>query len=90
MYNYYEIENMEKERLKEICSILESYNSQYCLTDRNGKNRIERIVRNYVKALPDELYLELNEGAASGLCEHGFFESDLSRCIRVLKNEINE
>lgn len=48
---------------------------------KSDKIRIENYVRNYLKALLDELYLELNEGVVSGLCEHGSFESDLSRCI---------
>ncbi|MBQ8521473.1 MAG: hypothetical protein IJ456_08885 [Bacteroides sp.] len=81
---------MEKERLKEICSVLESYNRQYCLADKKRKDGVEKNVRSYVKTLPDELYLELNEGAANGLCRHGFFESDLSECIRILKNKLNE
>jgi hypothetical protein len=37
--------------------------------------------------IDDELYLELNSEAASGfgLFKHGFFESDLSKTLNILK-----
>ena len=77
---------MDKNILMEVCQILDSYYRDYFRCSRmSDKSRIETTVRRYLKNLPSELYLELNEGAASGLCEHGFFESDLSRCIRKLK-----
>lgn len=67
---------------------LEEQYKLYLLSNRRSdKSRIETSVRSYVKTFPDELYLELNEGSASGLCEHGFFESDLSKCINMLRSK---
>jgi hypothetical protein len=74
------------DKLIGICQVLESYYQDYMRSyKKSDKNRIENYVRNYLKTLPGELYLELNEGAASGLCKPGFFESDLSKCIKKLK-----
>lgn len=82
---------MEKERLKGVRSVLESYCNDYLnALKRTDKDRVEKLVRNYVETLPSELYIELNEGFADGLCKPGFFESDLNRCLRILKNKINE
>lgn len=70
---------------------LEEQYKMYLLSNNmRDKSRIETSVRSYVKAFSDDLYLELNEGSASGLCEHGFFESDLSKCINMLRNKLFE
>ena len=34
----------------------------------------------------DEIYLELNNNAASGLFAPGFFESDMDKSLRQLQN----
>lgn len=78
---------MDKNILIRVYQTLEAYYEDYLkCSKKSDKSRIETYVRNYLKNIPDELYLKLNEGAGSGLCEHGFFESDLKRCISELKN----
>ena len=81
---------MERNTLSQHLHYLEEQYRMYLLSNKmRDKNRIETSVRSYVKTFPDELYWELNEGSASGLCEHGFFESDMSRCINILKHKIS-
>lgn len=77
---------MDENKLIGYCQVLESYYQKYVnCSKKSDKDMIETCVRNYLKTLPNELYIELNEGAASGLCKPGFFKSDLSECIKRLK-----
>lgn len=81
--------SMEKELLESVYKTLNRYQKEYFFTNtRKEKDLIENFVRNYLDSIPNELYLELNNGAGSGLCRRGFFESDLSKCLSVLERMI--
>ena len=70
---------MENNMLSQHLHYLEEQYKMYLLSNKmRDKSRIETSVRSYVKA------------SASGLCEHGFFESDLSKCINMLRNKLFE
>lgn len=80
---------MDKDYLKSVHRYLEEKHSSYCLTNKkSAKSTIEDSVRTFSHGINDELYLELNEGRATGLFEHVFFESDLSRSLRILEELI--
>lgn len=78
---------MEKDLLNSVYNVLNKYHKEYLLAKvRKEKEQIMNFVRNYLDSVvPDELYLKLNNGAGSGLCRHGFFESDLSKCLDIIK-----
>lgn len=80
---------MDKKYLQDVYDYLnEQYKEYYFATKKAQKSMVENRVRLYSHNLKDELYLALNEGSASGLFEHGFFESDLSRSLRILKDTL--
>lgn len=82
---------MNKEYLKGVYDYLnEQYKEYYFATKKSQKGIVEDRVRSYSHNLKDELYFFLNENRASGLFEHGFFESDLSRSLRKLKDILEE
>lgn len=69
--------------------VINEYYNDY-LTQPKRRNIIENNVRSYVNNLPDEIYLEASNGSASGLCSHGFFESDLQKVLSTLEKRINQ
>lgn len=74
---------------KTILNYLEYKYNEWCTTT-NKKNRstIEMHVFQYVDNIDDTLYIEANEGRASGLCSSQFFEEDLKRLINLLSDKI--
>jgi len=71
---------------------LKEYYDEWLLSNSNReKSNIEesvvRIINNR-HYIPDEIYVEVNEGSASGLCQHGFFENDLQKLINCLRHKI--
>ncbi|WP_293666409.1 hypothetical protein [uncultured Parabacteroides sp.] len=82
---------MDKKYVQDVYDYLnEQYKEYYFATKKAQKNMVEDRVRLFSHGLKDELYLTLNEGHASGLFEHGFFESDLLRSLKVLKDTLEE
>lgn len=80
---------MDREYLQGVYDYLNNQHTEYYLaTKKAQKSTVEDRVRSYSHNLKDELYLTLNENRASGLFEHGFFESDLSRSLRILKDTL--
>ena len=76
---------MDKDYLKSVHRFLEEKYSLYHSTNRESdKSAIENSVRTFSHGINDELYSKLNEGCVTGLFEHGFFDSDLSRSLRIL------
>ena len=71
------------EYIQNVYNYLEEKWEQYS-TRPQERHQIEQIVRLYSHNLDDDLYLRLNEGRASGLFEHGFFEVDLQRALAKL------
>ena len=79
------------ENYEEIYNVLSEREREYVLaTTKQERERIESSVRGYANNLPRSVYAELNEGYGSGLFEHGFFESDMGRCLRVLEQKVRE
>ena len=78
---------MEKYEIKTLYDYLEGISSEYN-TPGAKKSLIEKRVRNY--PISDDLRVTLNEGVSSGLFEHGFFETDLNRSIKILKEIMND
>lgn len=81
---------MDKEKLESIYKYLEQKNQEYYLADKSRKEQIEKIVRNYAQTIDREIYLLLNEGAASGLFRHGFFETDLNNSLRIIREILDQ
>lgn len=72
---------------EEIYAYLKQYDAEYfSARNRKEKDRIENNVRNFAEGIDDEIYLELNNNAASGLFSPGFFESDMANALRLLRN----
>lgn len=63
----------------------------YKKNDRAKSNIEESVIRliNNRHYIPDEIYIEANNGMASGLCQHGFFEDDLHRLISIVETKLN-
>lgn len=67
----------------------ELYDRWKCVANRLAKSRIEDLVVQIVNNkyyVPYDIYIEACGGNASGLCSHGFFESDLLNVISILKS----
>ena len=79
----------DKEKLESIYKYLEQKNQEYYLADKSRKEQIEKIVRNYARTIDREIYLSLNEGAASGLFRHRSFETDLSNSLRKIRANLD-
>ena len=78
---------MKMNNREEIYSYLKQYDREYSLAKNSEeRDRIENNVRNFAEGLDDEIYLELNNNAASGLFAPGFFESDMDKSLRQLQN----
>ena len=77
----------EEAEPEEIYSYLKQYDREYSLAKNSEeRDRIENNVRNFAEGIDDEIYLELNNNAASGLFAPGFFESDMDKSLRQLQN----
>jgi len=78
---------MDKEYLQNVYDYLREENREYYLaTKESQKTMIEKRVRLYSHNIKADLYCILNENAGSGLFEHGFFQTDLSRSLKILKD----
>lgn len=69
---------------------LVEYRIEYYCADKKGKERVENKVRQYIKGVDDSIYLELNNGVASGLFSPASFESDLDRATTIWERDINK
>ena len=76
---------MDRVYLQGVFNYLNDY-----FAETSKKGIIESQVRSYAKNLDQKLYLILNENNSSDLFEHGFFESDLSRSLKKLKDILEE
>lgn len=75
--------------LKAIYEYLsEKYTTWYCSSTKAEKARIERSVYNYLDNIDDSLYIEMNDGRASGLCGSQFFRDDILRCLNILEEKL--
>lgn len=77
------------EKYKEIYDVLSEREKEYILAKtKQERERIEKTVRGYANNLPHSVYAELNENCGSGLFEHDFFESDMGRCLAILRQKM--
>lgn len=53
----------------------------------NVESSVIRLINNR-RYIPDEIYLEACDNAASGLCQRGFFEEDLQRLISIIRAKL--
>ena len=67
----------------------EKYTEWYTHPKKNDRDRIENEVRSMAQFWDDTIYIWLNDGRASGLFESGFFQPDLMRSMRMLKEVIS-
>ena len=82
---------MDKEYLIGVYNYLNEQGDNYYLAvKKSQKADIEDRIRLYSKSLNGDLYIKLNEGRASGLFEPGFFKSDLSRSLTILKDLLDK
>ena len=80
---------MDKEKAKEYLDFLhEKYTEWY--TQPKKRNEIADEIRLVADHWDDEIYIHLNQGRASGLFKHGFFESDIHRAFELLNEIVNE
>lgn len=79
---------MDKNKAKEYLRFLdEKYTEWY--THPKERARIAEETSRTANNWDDEIYLLLNERRATGLFEHGFFESDIKRAFAMLKDIID-
>lgn len=80
---------MDKDKAKEYLRFIdEKYTEWY--THPKERTKIAEEIRSVANNWDDEIYLLLNEGRATGLFEHGFFESDIERAFMMLKDIVDE
>lgn len=80
---------MNKDYIRELLNCFQEEQRNYLLAPtRKAKDAVERNVREYLHLIDSELYVELNEERGSGLCEPGWFEQDLSRIVRILRDKL--
>lgn len=80
---------MEKEQLQLVYDILSQYRREYYGSYGSAQSQIEKRVQSFGETLPDDLYLKLNQGSASGLFRPAFFCEDLDRSLSILEKELN-
>lgn len=81
---------MDRVKLQSVYNSLSRYRSEYYGSIGRAQSRIEDSVRMYAETLPGELYLELNQGSASGLFKPAFFQKDLDRSLRILEEKLGK
>ena len=80
---------MDKDKAKEYYSYLDSrYTEWYC----NPKQRssIEEEICRAAMQWDVDIYTHLNDGRATGLFKHGFFQSDIQKAFSLLKELIDK
>lgn len=75
---------------KIILDYLERKSMEGFTEKKSDRNRIHDEVRRFLDMIDDCLYIEFNEGRASGLCKEGFYQSDLDKCISSLRKKMKK
>lgn len=76
--------------LNSILGRLTEYDSLHYSAKGKERDRIEQSVRTYADTWVDELYLDLNNNAASGLFSGRSFDRDMNDSIVSLRRMIEE
>lgn len=79
---------IEKKELQRHLDNLNELWGRYYTADAKTKKEIRGNAYMHGNRLPDDLYITLNNGAASGLFSYDFFESDVSRASKMLEDMI--
>ena len=64
------------------------YETWYVTRDKKKRSYIEDCVFQYIQNMDDDIYIEANDGRASGLCSYPYFETDLKKLINLLKSKL--
>ena len=75
---------MDKEKAKEYYNYLERKYAEW-YTHPKLRSKIAAEIYSTAMYWDDEIYLYLNDERATGLFEHGFFESDIQKSFSLLK-----
>ena len=57
---------------------------------KKDRSAIGNEIRTVADLWDDTIYIALNQGRASGLFEHGFFQSDINRSLTMLREIISK
>ena len=80
---------MDKEKAKEYYRYLEEKYTEW-YTHPKQRSQIASEIYSTAMRWDDEIYLHLSERNATGLFERGFFESDIQRAFKLLKEIIEQ
>lgn len=64
------------------------YDEWYIHPNKKYRDGIENEVQSMAMCWDDTIYMWLNEGKATGLFEPGFFETDMLRAMRMLREVV--
>lgn len=79
---------MDKEKAKEYYDYLDRKYTEWYTSKPKERSKIVSEIYGTAMRWDDEIYLHLNDNRATGLFEHGFFESDIQKAFRLLKEII--
>lgn len=79
---------MDKVKAKEYYDYLDRKYTEWYTSSPKQRSKVQSEIYGTAMHWDDEIYLHLSEGNATGLFEHGFFESDIQRAFRLLKEII--
>ena len=66
----------------------EKYDLCYTTNDKKKRSFIEEGVLEYIQNMDDNIYVEVNEGSATGLCTFPNFDHDLKNLINFLRSKL--
>ena len=80
---------MDKEKAKEYYDYLKDKYTEWYTSKPKQRSKVQNEIYATAMHWDDEIYLHLNDNRATGLFEHGFFESDIQKAFRLLKEIID-
>lgn len=80
---------MDKQKAKEYLDYLDEHYSEWYIHPKL-RSKIASEIRKESKLWDDEIYLHLSDGNANGLFEPGFFETDLQKAFRLLREIVED
>lgn len=79
---------MNKIKAKEYYDYLDRKYTEWYTSNPKLRSKIQSEIYETAMQWDDEIYLHINDNRATGLFEHGFFESDIQKAFRILKDII--
>lgn len=80
---------MDKEKAKEYYDYLDRKYIEWYTSKPKLRSKVQSEIYDTAMRWDDKIYLYLNDNRATGLFEHGFFESDMQKAFRLLKEIID-